>query len=227
MGFQANLNLLPSAGNNIRHRVPLMQCTCVLNIIHVSSIPMSSIQHAICPSMLLKLIQQHRHRDLTTRAKHCHSLPQWNLWFSSKKQFGFSKCLNPACFLITIVKWRIQCLSTFTCISAILPLLEWVCFRWERLRSTRPPQCPPWRPGPALPASTSSLKIHRHQYHHPCIRGDGLDQRLEHWTGDPKVEGSNPVRSTRETEFFRVKQIVLTLLVCPTPVCIRSYTYAR
>ena len=30
-------------------------------------------------------------------------------------------------------------------------------------------------------------------------RGDGLAQLLERWTGDSKVEGSNPVRSTRKT----------------------------
>ena len=30
-------------------------------------------------------------------------------------------------------------------------------------------------------------------------KGDGLAQWLERWTGDPKVEGSNPARSTRNT----------------------------
>ena len=34
------------------------------------------------------------------------------------------------------------------------------------------------------------------------IRGDGLAQWLEHWTGDPKVEGSNLIRSTRKTLSF-------------------------
>ena len=29
-------------------------------------------------------------------------------------------------------------------------------------------------------------------------RGDGLAQWLERWTGDPKVEGSNPARSTKK-----------------------------
>ena len=49
---------------------------------------------------------------------------------------------------------------------------------------------------------------------HHQNRGDGLAQWLVRWTaGDPKVEGSNPVRSTRKTEFFRVKKVV-----CPTPV---------
>ena len=38
-----------------------------------------------------------------------------------------------------------------------------------------------------------------------CWGGDGLAQCLELWTVDPKVEGSNPVRSTRKTlSFFRV-----------------------
>ena len=32
--------------------------------------------------------------------------------------------------------------------------------------------------------------------------GDGLAQWLEHWTGDLKVERSNPVRSTRKTLCF-------------------------
>ena len=31
------------------------------------------------------------------------------------------------------------------------------------------------------------------------FRGDGLVLWLERWTGDPKVEGSSPVRSTRKT----------------------------
>ena len=34
------------------------------------------------------------------------------------------------------------------------------------------------------------------------VRGDGLAQWLERWTEDPKVEGSNPVRSTRKTLSF-------------------------
>ena len=32
--------------------------------------------------------------------------------------------------------------------------------------------------------------------------GDGLAQWLEHWTGDPKAEGSNPVRSTTKLWVF-------------------------
>ena len=32
--------------------------------------------------------------------------------------------------------------------------------------------------------------------------GDGLAQWLERWTGDPKVRGSNPVRSTRKMLSF-------------------------
>ena len=34
------------------------------------------------------------------------------------------------------------------------------------------------------------------------VRCDGLAQWLERWTGDPKVEGSNPVGSTRKTWSF-------------------------
>ena len=33
-------------------------------------------------------------------------------------------------------------------------------------------------------------------------RGDGLAQWLERWTRDPKVEGSNPIRSARKTLSF-------------------------
>ena len=56
--------------------------------------------------------------------------------------------------------------------------------------------------------------------------GGGLAQWLERWTGDLKVEGSNPVRSTRKTEFFRVKNVVLTRCRCAQPpcVCIRTHT---
>ena len=53
--------------------------------------------------------------------------------------------------------------------------------------------------------------------------GDGFAQWLKRWTGDPKVEDSNPVRSTRKTRiFFRVKKVVLAC--CPTPVYIRAHT---
>ena len=59
------------------------------------------------------------------------------------------------------------------------------------------------------------------------MQGDGLAQWLERWTGDPKVERSNPVRSTKNNfEFFRGnKGCADSLSVCPTPVCsIRSHT---
>ena len=55
------------------------------------------------------------------------------------------------------------------------------------------------------------------------MSGDGLAQWLELWTGDPKVEGLNPVRSTRKTVFFLVKNIVLTRCWCAQPPCV----YAR
>ena len=45
------------------------------------------------------------------------------------------------------------------------------------------------------------------------VWGDGFAQWLERWTRDPKVEGSNPVRSTRKTFFPRVKKVVLPLTV--------------
>ena len=45
--------------------------------------------------------------------------------------------------------------------------------------------------------------LHYHYYYHfIIIRGDGLVQWLERWTGDPKVEGLNPVSSTRKTKLF-------------------------
>ena len=62
--------------------------------------------------------------------------------------------------------------------------------------------------------------------------GDGLARWLviERWTGDPKVEGSNPARSTRKT-FFRVKKVVLTRSRSAQPPCvyahIRKTMYAR
>ena len=38
---------------------------------------------------------------------------------------------------------------------------------------------------------------------HPHCLGDGLAQWSERWPGDPKVEGSNPVRTTITTcDFF-------------------------
>ena len=53
--------------------------------------------------------------------------------------------------------------------------------------------------------------------------GDGLAQWLERWTGDPKVEGSNPVRSTRKTSsVFESKKGCADSL--PNP---RVYLYAR
>ena len=37
--------------------------------------------------------------------------------------------------------------------------------------------------------------------------GDGLAQWLERWTGDPKVEGSNPARSTTKLSFSESKRL--------------------
>ena len=53
----------------------------------------------------------------------------------------------------------------------------------------------------------------------------GVAQWLECWTEDPKVEGSNPVRSTRKTDFFQVKKVVLTHCRCAQPLCV--YTCIR
>ena len=52
-----------------------------------------------------------------------------------------------------------------------------------------------------------------------------MAQWLERWTGDPKVEGLNPVRSTRKTlRFSSQKGCVDSLSLCPTPVCMRTHT---
>ena len=55
----------------------------------------------------------------------------------------------------------------------------------------------------------------------------GLAQWLERWT-DPKVEGSNPVRSTKKNfEFFSSQKACAdSLSVCPTvtPGCLRTHT---
>ena len=50
--------------------------------------------------------------------------------------------------------------------------------------------------------------------------GDGFVQWLERSTGDPKVEGLNPVRSTRKTEFSPVKKVVLNRYRCAQPLCV-------
>ena len=66
--------------------------------------------------------------------------------------------------------------------------------------------------------------MHFSDHNHHCYnnRGDGLAQWLECWTGDPKVEGLNPVRSTKKY-FIRVKKVVLTRCRCARPPCV----YAR
>ena len=63
-------------------------------------------------------------------------------------------------------------------------------------------------------------------------RGDGLAQWLERWTGDPKVEGSNPVSSTRTlVGFSESKKVVLTRCRCAQTPCayarVRKTMYAR
>ena len=56
--------------------------------------------------------------------------------------------------------------------------------------------------------------------------GDGLAQWLESWTADPKVKRSNLARSTRKTEFFQVKKVVLTRCRC-AQTCVYTYAYKR
>ena len=59
--------------------------------------------------------------------------------------------------------------------------------------------------------------------------GDTVAQLVERWSGDPKVERSNPVRSTRKTlSFSQSKKVVLTRCRCSqAPVCIRTHVYER
>ena len=60
------------------------------------------------------------------------------------------------------------------------------------------------------------------------MRGDGVAQWLERWTGDPKVEGSNPVKSTRKSLSFQSqKGCADSLSVCPNLVCIHAHAYER
>ena len=47
------------------------------------------------------------------------------------------------------------------------------------------------------------------------------------WRFYPKVEGLNPVRSTRKTELFWVKQVVLTHCRCAQPSCVYMHSYER
>ena len=54
-------------------------------------------------------------------------------------------------------------------------------------------------------------------------RGDGLAVFLERWTGDPKVEGLNPVRSMRKASFSESKRLCWLAVGVPNP---RVYTQA-
>ena len=52
------------------------------------------------------------------------------------------------------------------------------------------------------------------------VWGDGLAQWLERWTGDPKVESSNPVRSTRKMSFSESKKVMLACCRCAQTPCV-------
>ena len=55
------------------------------------------------------------------------------------------------------------------------------------------------------------------EFYQKTVMGcDGLAQWLERWTGDPKVEGSDPVRNTRTT-------LTVSAACNPTPSGKRSY----
>ena len=58
--------------------------------------------------------------------------------------------------------------------------------------------------------------------------GDGVAQLVERQPQDPMdsmIRGTNPVRSTRKIceSFSELKCCAYLLLVCPTPVCIRTH----
>ena len=56
---------------------------------------------------------------------------------------------------------------------------------------------------------------------------DGLAQWLECWTGDPKIEGLNPVRSTRKAlSFSKSKRLCGLAVGVPNP-CVYTQTYER
>ena len=54
-----------------------------------------------------------------------------------------------------------------------------------------------------------------------CVGSYGVTQVVERQTPDPKTRGSNPVRSTRK--ICNQKCCADSLMVCPTPVCIRMH----
>ena len=56
------------------------------------------------------------------------------------------------------------------------------------------------------------------------LRGDGAPQWVERLTSQSKARvGFPPGAREKLNEFFKVKNVVLTLSVCPTPVCIRTH----
>ena len=74
-------------------------------------------------------------------------------------------------------------------------------------------------------AFTEIIHFLKCYYDPPTYGGDRVAQFVEHQTQDPKDVGSNPVRSTRKKlwVFPSQKGCADSLLVCPTPVCIRMH----
>ena len=59
------------------------------------------------------------------------------------------------------------------------------------------------------------------QFYNHTVR---VAQLVEYQTQDPKVRGSNPVRSTRKScVFFQVKNVVLTRCLCDQPPCVHAH----
>ena len=69
---------------------------------------------------------------------------------------------------------------------------------------------------PVTPKGLKNVPYHQ-------VMGHEVAQLVEHSTGDPKVEGSNPAKSTRK-EFFWVEKVVLTHCQCAQPSCVYART---
>ena len=73
---------------------------------------------------------------------------------------------------------------------------------------------------------SAKLSCHPHVIAHYCNKwGDWLARWLECRTGDPKVEGSNPIRSTRKT-FSGSKRLCWLAVSVPNP-CLYTHAYKR
>ena len=73
-------------------------------------------------------------------------------------------------------------------------------------------------------ASSHTLQTDTRVY--SFLMGWGVGSVVRAWTGDPKVEGSNPVRSTRKPWVFSgVKKVVLTRCWCAQALCVYTHIH--